>query len=46
LGRSAVGTIVEPLTGQRPRKTLGRKTPAEAMVEDLAVIRSNGALDT
>jgi len=31
---------------QRPRKTLGWKTPEEAMAEELAAFRSNVALET
>ena len=30
----------------RPRKTLGWKTPAEAMVDELAAFRSTVALET
>jgi IS30 family transposase len=31
---------------QRPRKTLGWKTPEEAMAEELAAFKSTGALET
>ena len=34
------------LMNQRPRKTLGWKTPEEAMAEELAAFRSNVALET
>jgi len=37
---------VARLMNQRPRKTLGWKTPEEAMAEELAAIRSNVALET
>jgi IS30 family transposase len=37
---------VARLMNQRPRKTLGWKTPEEAMAEELAAFRSNVALDT
>jgi IS30 family transposase len=34
------------LMNQRPRKTLGWKTPEEAMAEELAAFRSTVALET
>ncbi len=37
---------VARLMNQRPRKTLGWKTPEEAMAEELAAFRSNVALET
>jgi len=37
---------VARLMNQRPRKTLGWKTPEEALAEELAAIRSNVALET
>ena len=37
---------VARLMNQRPRKTLGWKTPEEAMAEELAAFRSNAALET
>jgi len=37
---------VARLMNQRPRKTLGWKTPEEAMAEELAALRSNVALAT
>ena len=37
---------VARLMNQRPRKTLGWKTPGEAMAEELAAFRSNVALET
>ena len=37
---------VARLMNQRPRKTLGWKTPEDAMAEDLAAFRSNVALET
>ena len=37
---------VAALMNNRPRKTLGWKTPAEAMAEELAAFRSNVALET
>jgi len=36
---------VARLMNQRPRKTLGWKTPEEAMAEELAAFRSNVALE-
>ena len=37
---------VARLINQRPRKTLGWKTPEEAMAEELAAFRSTVALET
>ena len=37
---------VTRLMNQRPRKTLGWKTPEDAMAEELAAIKSNVALET
>ena len=37
---------VARLMNQRPRKTLGCKTPEEALAEELAAFRSNVALET
>jgi IS30 family transposase len=37
---------VARMMNQRPRKTLGWKTPEEAMAEELAAFRSNVALET
>ena len=34
------------LMNQRPRKTLGWKSPEEAMAEEFAAFRSNVALET
>jgi IS30 family transposase len=37
---------VARLMNQRPRKTLGWKTPEEAMAKELEAFRSNVALET
>ena len=37
---------VARLMNQRPRKTLGWKTPEEALAEELAAFRSTVALET
>jgi IS30 family transposase len=34
------------MMNHRPRKTLGWRTPAEAMAEELAAIKSNVALQS
>jgi IS30 family transposase len=36
---------VANLMNNRPRKTLGRKTPAEAMADEIEAFSSNVALD-
>jgi hypothetical protein len=35
-----------PLMNNRPRKTLGWRTPAEAMADEIAAFRSTVALET
>ena len=40
--RNDVAALINP----RPRKTLGWRTPAEAMADEIAAFRSNVALDT
>jgi IS30 family transposase len=37
---------VANLMNNRPRKTLGWRTPAEAMADEIAAIKSTVALDT
>jgi IS30 family transposase len=37
---------VAVLMNNRPRKTLGWRTPAEAMAEEIAAFRSNVVLET
>jgi len=45
LSQTALNDVAR-LMNDRPRKTLGWNTPAEAMAEELAAIRSTVALET
>jgi IS30 family transposase len=44
IGQTELNDVAR-LMNQRPRKTLGWKTPEEAMAEELAAFRSNVALE-